>query len=229
MNDVFDSIHASEQLKRKTKATLRKKTFDYGHDTHRRQSARMRLAGCVLSLALILSGIGVTYTPVSLIDLDINPSIEIKVNLLGRVISVNGLNEDGRKLAEDTDVDGMPYVEAMQRILVCDSLDPYLKNNSTISITVSGRDLETTAQMLEKVVCCAYSVAEEDCVFYGQARPEDVRQARALGLSVARYQALLLLRQKNNAITVDDIHELSTQEIWTLLHFKKLENPCGEK
>ncbi|MBR2894057.1 MAG: hypothetical protein IKC03_00170, partial [Oscillospiraceae bacterium] len=149
--------------------------------------------------------------------------------LLGRVISVNGLNEDGRKLAEDTDVDGMPYVEAMQRILVCDSLDPYLKNNSTISITVSGRDLETTAQMLEKVVCCAYSVAEEDCVFYGQARPEDVRQARALGLSVARYQALLLLRQKNNAITVDDIHELSTQEIWTLLHFKKLENPCGEK
>lgn len=229
MNDTFDNIHAAEQLKRKTKATLRKKTFDYGRDIQRRQNARMRLAGYLLSLTIILSGIGVIYTPVSFIDIDINPSIEVTVNLLGRVISVNGLNEDGRKLVEDTNVDGMPYIEAMQRILICDSLDPYLKDNSTISITVSGKNSEKTEQMLEKVVCCAYSVADEDCIFYGQANPEDVRQARALGLSVARYQALLLLQQENDAVTVDDIHALSTQDIWTLLHFQKLENPCGRK
>ena len=225
IRNAFDAIQAPERLMRKTKAALRKKTFDYGRNLLRLRTARRRLAAGLLTLALVLTGTGIWFFPTTSIGMDVNPSIELKVNALDRVIALEGLNPDGEKLAAALDVAGMDYGDAMGRIMVSDELGVYLDAGSLLSITVSGRSAE---QALNRVVCRACAVADEDQVFYILADDASVRAAKAEGLTVVQYEALLALRRTDPEATAGQILDMSMTEIRELIGFERIDDPCGE-
>ena len=228
VHDAFDAIHASEQLKRRAKAQIRTATFDYGRDTFRRNQARYRLSGLLAALVLCITGTGLWYLPVTRIGLDINPSLEIRVNLLDRVIALEGLNTDGKALAQAMAVDGMPCADAIQRIMISEELEPYLENGSLISITVAGPDGQHRGEILSDVICRAYAVADDDQIFYSQTNAATARKAREAGLTVTRYQAWQALREHDPDLTPAEIQEMTMEQIRELLGFQKMENPCGE-
>ena len=226
IKDALGGIEAGERLKRMTKARIRSATFDYGRNLARFRARRRRLAALAASAVLCLSAAGLWFSPVKRIGLDINPSVEIRVNLLNRVIALEGLNPDGEKLAAALDVAGMDYGDAMGRIMVSDELGVYLDAGNLLSITVSGRGAEQT---LKQVVCRAYAVAEDEQVFYILADDATVRAAKAEGLSVVQYEALTALRQSDPAVTAEDVRSLTMTEIRGIIGFEKLDDPCGEK
>ena len=226
IKDALGGIEAGERLKRMTKARIRSATFDYGRNLARFRARRRRLAALAASAVLCLSAAGLWFSPVKRIGLDINPSVEIRVNLLNRVIALEGLNPDGEKLAAALDVAGMDYGDAMERIMVSDELGGYLDAGNLLSITVSGRGAEQT---LKQVVCRAYAVAEDEQVFYILADDATVRAAKAEGLSVVQYEALTALRQSDPAVTAEDVRSLTMTEIRGIIGFEKLDDPCGEK
>lgn len=227
IRDAFDAVQAPERMKRRTKAALRKKTFDYGRNVYRVRQHRRRLATGLLSLVLVFSTMGMWFLPVTAIGLSINPSIELLVNTLDRVIGVKGVNSDGLELVRNLDVYGLPYDEAMQRILICDELAPYMDENSMISITVVD-DRDNHAELvLSKVVCRAYSVAEKENVQYYQIDHQTQKAAEAAGLCVPRYLAWQNLRKTNPGITAEDVRELPKEEIHRLAQCDTLEDPCG--
>lgn len=228
IREAFDAVRADERLRRQTKAYLRKATLDYGRDVQRRRQRQMRLASCTAALVLLVVSAGMWLLPVTSIDLDINPSLEIRVNTFGRVTRLKGLNADGLALVEELDVKGLPYDEAMQRILISEELEAYLDNGSLISITVVGKDESLAEEMLSKVVCRAYAIAEEDNVYYCQTDPETARAARSVGLCVLRYQVWQQLKESDPSITVEAVAMMPKAEIMRLAKFEKLENPCGE-
>ena len=228
IREAFDAVRADERLRRQTKAYLRKATLDYGRDVQRRRQRQMRLASCTAALVLLVVSAGMWLLPVTSIDLDINPSLEIRVNTFGRVTRLKGLNADGLALVEELDVKGLPYDEAMKRILISEELEAYLDNGSLISITVVGKDESLAEEMLSKVVCRAYAIAEEDNVYYCQTDPETARAARSVGLCVLRYQVWQQLKESDPSITVEAVAMMPKAEIMRLAKFEKLENPCGE-
>ena len=228
IREAFDSVQADERLKRKTKAYLRKATLDYGRDTLRRKQRQMRLASCVAALVLTVVSAGMWLLPVTSIDLDINPSLELRVNTFGRVTRLKGLNADGLAVAKKLDVKGMAYDDAMQRILISKELETYLENESLISITVVGKNEILAEQMLSKVVCRAYAVAEEDNIHYCQVDPETAKEARRVGLCVLRYQVWQQLKENDPEITVEAVAMMPKAEVMALAKFEKLDNPCGE-
>ena len=228
IKEAFDAVRADERLRRQTKAYLRKATLDYGRDVQRRRQRQMRLASCTAALVLLVVSAGMWLLPVTSIDLDINPSLEIRVNTFGRVTRLKGLNADGLALVEELDVKGLPYDEAMQRILISEELEAYLDNGSLISITVVGKDESLAEEMLSKVVCRAYAIAEEDNVYYCQTDPETARAARSVGLCVLRYQVWQQMKESDPSITVEAVAMMPKAEIMRLAKFEKLENPCGE-
>ena len=229
LHDAFDTIHASERIKRNTRAHIRRKTFDYGRNLLRLQAHKRRLVAAALSLVLVLSGAGIWFVPSTSIAVDINPSVELKVNALDRVISLEGKNADGLRVVQDLDVTGMPYDDAMQRILLSNGLKPYLDKGSTITITVTGGGSDAHAeQILSKVLCRAYNIAEKDNVLYCQVDKETQRAAEKAGLSVPRYLAWQQLLLADPYVTQEDIWHLSVEQIRTLAQTKILENPCGE-
>ena len=228
IREAFDAVRADERLRRQTKAYLRKATLDYGRDVQRRRQRQMRFVSCTAALVLLVVSAGMWLLPVTSIDLDINPSLEIRVNTFGRVTRLKGLNTDGLALVEELDVKGLPYDEAMQRILISEELEPYLENESLISITVVGKDESLAEEMLSKVVCRAYAIAEEDNIYYCQTDPETARAARSVGLCVLRYQVWQQLKESDPSITVEAVAMMPKAEIMRLAKFEKLENPCGE-
>ena len=225
IKDALSPIEAPERLLRMTKAHIRKETFDYGRSIARLKAHQRRVAAMAASLALIVGGAGIWFSPVTRIGLDINPSLEIRVNALDRVISLDGLNADGEELAQALDVAGMPYDQAMSRIMVSDQLGVYLEAGNLLSITVSGRGAE---QALNRVVCRACAVADEDQVCYILADDASVRAAKAEGLTVVQYEALTALRRKDPEATAQQVLDMSMAELTELIGFERIDDPCGE-
>ena len=228
LQEAYGSIEASEYLKRKVKAHVRQKTLDYGRDVMRIRLQRQRMAASLACLMLVIAGLGIWNLPVTTIGLDVNPSVELKVNSFDRVIKLKGCNEDGTDLTEKFDVAGKPYDEAMQRILISDEMAPYLEDGSTFVITVSGSESDHTQQMLNKVVCRAYALAEDENIFCIKADGATARAAGRVGLSVARYQAWQMLLQENPDLPPEAALELTVAQIQELIHGENLDNPCGE-
>ena len=228
ITESLEGIRATESLKRWTKAVIRRKTMDYGRDLARIRLRRQRLAAGLASLVLVLTGVGIWNTPVTSIGLDVNPSMEMRVNSLDRVIDLKGRNADGKALAARFDLTGMVYDEAMQRILISDEMAPYLENGSDFVITVSGSDSGHTQQMLNKVVCRAYALAEDEKVFCIRADAATARAAARAGLSIARYQAWQKLLEEDPALPAEAVLELTVPQIRELIKCENLDNPCGE-
>lgn len=224
---AFDGIEATERLKRQTKAHVRRKTFDYGRQIQRVRARHRRLAASLASLVLLLTGLGAWFTPTTSIGVDINPSLELQVNIFDRVISLKGRNLDGEAVAGELDLTGKPYDEAMQRLLLSHGLEPYLEKGSTITITLTGNG-DHAVQMLSKVVCRAYAVAEEENVVYRQVSWDTVKAAEDAGLCIPRYLAWQELLKTDPAVTVEDIKNIPMEEIRRLIYVDTLENPCGE-
>ena len=225
LKDAFGVIETPERLKRMTKAHIRKATFDYGRHIAQVKAHRRQMAALAASLVLCMGGAGLWFAPVTRIGLDINPSVEIRVNALDRVISLEGLNADGERLAAALEVAGMEYGEAMGRIMVSDELGAYLDRGDVLSITVSGLGAEHT---LNQVVCRAYSVAEDDQIFYILADDATVRAARSEGLTVVQYEALNVLRQSLPEAAPEQVRAMTMAQIMELIGFEKLDDPCGE-
>lgn len=227
MKEAFDAVQTPERLKRKTRAALRKKTFDYGRNVLRLQARRRRLAAGLLSMALAISGAGIWFLPSASISVDINPSIELKVNALDRVISLAGRNSDGMELVKNIDVTGMAYDDAMQRILLSQGLEPYLADGSQITITVAGGGTDAHAeQMLSKVLCRAYNIASRDNVLYCQVDWETVKAAQKVNLCIPRYLAWQNLLKTDPTVTPEDVREIPKERIRVLAQIITIEDPC---
>lgn len=227
IKEAFDSIQAQERLKRATKAALRKKTFDYGRNVLRLRQHRHRLAAGLLSLTLLLSAGGLWFLPAASISVDINPSMELKVNALDRVIALEGRNSDGAAVVKDLDVVGMAYDDAMQRLLLSEGLEPYLTDGSQITITVAGGGTDAHAeQMLSRVLCRAYNIANKENVLYCQVDWETVKAAREVNLCIPRYLAWQNLLKTNPAITPEDVREIPKDRIRALAQTVIIEDPC---
>lgn len=226
IREAFDAIQTPERLTRKTKANLRKATFDYGRNLERLRAHRRRLAAGLLSLILLVSAGGLWFLPTSSIAVDINPSLELKVNALDRVIALEGRNADGIDLAAGIDVAGMPYDDAMQRILLSDGMEPYLEKGGQITITVAGGDDAHTQQILSRVLCRAYNIASEERVVCYQVDWETVRAAREAGLCIPRYLAWQQLLLTDPTVTPEDVRQLPKEAIWELAQTEMPENPC---
>lgn len=227
IREAFGAIQASDRMKRAAKAALRKKTFDYGRNFYQRRRYHTRMAATFASLALVLSGAGLWFLPAARISLDVNPSIELKVNALDKVISLEGRNSDGIELVKDIDVTGMRYDDAMQRILLSHGMEPYLADGSQITITVAGGGTEDHAEkMLSKVLCRAYNIADRDNVLYCQVDWETAKAAQKVNLCIPRYLAWQNLLKKDPTLTPEDVRQIPKEQIRVLAQTIIIEDPC---
>ena len=88
----------------------------------------------IAAVALFTLGIGYgaySYTvPYSFVDIDINPSIELTTNIFDRIIKVEALNEDGKKLLNNSNLKNAS-LEAGISHLINSAIDHgYLKSGS---------------------------------------------------------------------------------------------------
>ena len=150
------------------------------------------------------------FSPTCAISIDINPSVELAVNRFDKVISVDGIGEDGDALAETLDVRFLNYADALDSLLENPTVGDYLAQDEVLSIAVAGDDQGQADAILSHAETCAAGVGN---IYCHAASTEEIEQAHEAGLSFGKYQAFLELQSLDASITPEDVQGLTMREI----------------
>lgn len=146
LQKAFAGVHAEDRLKSRTLEAV------FSRAGRRRRYPLVWAAACLVIL-LSLGG-GLFFTPVSAIGIEVNPALELKINRFDIVIGVEGLNKDGKRIAESTQLMFSEYSKAIDTLLASSQLQAYLEQGKEMSICVLCDDEQRSTKMLERVENC---------------------------------------------------------------------------
>lgn len=117
--------------------------------------------------ALFIGGVATAYyVPSTYVSLDVNPSIEFSLNIFNRVLSVNGVNDDGSEIIEEIELSNLSNKTIDEAIaMVIDQIteDGYLNGEGNgIVLTTSAKDLKRAAELAENLEDVATETVEEN-------------------------------------------------------------------
>lgn len=228
--EAFDSIQADESLKAETQHAVFQ-AMRNGRSAKRRSRRLLpvlALAACCL-LALGVGGHQLYFTPTTVLSIDINPSMEMDINRFGRVISLNGYNDDGVALAAELNVENKSYNDAVDALMANDTINDCLDRGEELSIAVVQTDGGKTSQsdaVLEYVSSCTAGHANAHC-YALESDDSQMADAHDAGLSCGKYHAYQELLAYDPSITPEEVQQMTMREIRELLAQYQGENVSG--
>lgn len=212
LKTALDKVTADDALRQSTRAFLARQTGDFGAAKTRRHTAR-RFAAAFACLALVVAG-GTGYwayfSPTCAISIDINPSVELGVNRFDKVVSVEGIGDDGEALAETLDIRFLDYADALDTLLADPTVEDYLAQDEVLSIAVAGENEAQADAILAQAETCAAGTRNVYCHAADSAELEHAHEA---GLSFGKYQTFLILQSLDPSVTAEDVQELTMREL----------------
>lgn len=204
MRRALGKVTAQEEAKERLRAYLKEKNC-----RGLKKGPRYRLAFACACLLLLLGmgGYQLYLFPVSYISIDVNPSIELTLNRLDRVIQVVAYNDDGVRMAEGLALENRPYEQAIDTLMEDAQFQSYLAENAQVVFTVVS---DREAQLREGIESRA------GYALYGQYYAADTQclhEAHENGLSVGKYRAYLELTQYDDTVSLEDCHSMTMGEL----------------
>lgn len=177
----------------------------------------------MLALALLSAGgYGIFRLPVSYISIDVNPSVELALNCLDRVVDATGYNEDGAVLLQSVQLRGKRYQKAIELLLEAPALEKVLDEDALVSFTVVS---DREEQLLSGIQNCqGYGAYDSECHAGNQTLLEE---AHGCHMSVGKYRASLELMELDQSLTLEDCQAMTMGEIRRRLT-AGTELPCTE-
>ncbi len=213
VRDAFEGVKASRELKRGTLDFL---AAEREKRTRRRKSRP--LAACAAALVLALVGVGgwqMVYTPVAYVSIDVNPSVELELNRLDRVLSATAYNPDGERVLDGLDLVGRSYTDAVDALLDSPAMAPYLTETSALTVTVAADSAAKENALLAGVQSCEgyqHHGGRSCC-----ADPDTRSEAHGCGMSIGKYAASQELMACDGTVTQEDCSHMTMAEIWERL------------
>lgn len=237
-NNTFDKIHAEENLKQKTVSFLYSK---FNKKQNFKNSLKFKFSVCAASimLAVVIIYSWIYFTPISYVDIDVNPSIEFSVNRFNKVIKANAYNEDGAEILQNVNVQNMIYEEAIDKLIYVMEDQGYFQNECSMTITIQTNLSDNETNMVENLktkidnlITARYNNVES-IVF---AVSSDVRNnANEHHMTPAKYIAISELQEVDSTATYSSCRNHSIDEINQLIknyggsHHQENENKSSEK
>ena len=172
------------------------------------KSNRARRVRALTSIAagflfLILGGFKGYQTPVGVVSLDVNPSIEYSINVFDRVLSVRGVNEDGEVLLEGMDTASLNHQlvgDAVEQTIETLRESGYFPQDTENDVVLAASSYsERHAEQLAEQIKGRVSREEDLSVFSFSVSQEEVEQAHAMGASAGKVRIVQELGQSSSA------------------------------
>ena len=204
---------------------------EQGSPKKRRSKLAMRLASAAAAL-VVLVGAAVFFTANqsaaavdSIINIDINPSVELRTNRDDVVIEALAVNDDGNDILDGMDLTNVDLDVAVNAIMGSMFKKGYLGNDAseTILVSVFNEDEQKAAQIKNEVVegiSGALSQEEQQAVILNQqvdSAPTAMEDAETLArqyhTSVGKIVFLQHLVQLDDSLVFEDLVGMTMQEI----------------
>lgn len=176
--------------------------------------AAIALAACLALATVGVGGYAWAQAPCAYVAIDVNPSIELGINRLGNVASVRAYNEDGERLLQALDLDGLAYADAMAALE--ERLRGYLDDGATVEMTVVCDD-ERQAAELEQVGVGCLGASGSGSVHCSHASSEEHHAAESAGMGLGKYRLYLELVDAGVNISPEEASAMTMRELRALL------------
>ncbi len=145
-------------------------------------------------LLLLLGGFKGYTTPIGVVSLDVNPSIEYSINCFDRVLDISAVNEDGSAILAQMDENALrfrPVDEAVEATISVLRENGYLAEatENDVVISASSYSVQHTEQIAERL---GTRVGKQDdlTVYSVPVSRGEVQSAHALGTSAGKLQII---------------------------------------
>lgn len=209
LKDAFSAIKAEEELKENTLSFIEKKRSEALKPN--RNFFKISLAAAVIALTLLAGIYQLWFVPVTVISIDVNPSVEIEVNRLDRILSANAYNDDGAKILNSVSVAGKKYQDAIDTLLQNEEFSSYLDSSSALTFTVASDKQDAVISQING--CLNSAGCQGVCV---KSSADAVEEAHSLGLSLGKYQAYLEISEYDSSITPEQCQNMTMRELHEL-------------
>lgn len=222
MKEALDQVHASQALKARTRRQVLQ-----AMDARRKPARTVwkpvcALAACLLVVVLGLGGWKVYFTPTSVISVDINPSIELDINALGRVIALHGYNQDGEAFVATLDVLHQDYQTAVDEILNSDTILDCLERGEFLSVSVVELSGNQGEEITEYVSQCTQGHHNMSC---STISSHEAQEAHHVGLSYGKYDIYAQIVVYDPDFTPEEANQMTMRELRDLLDSLQEANP----
>lgn len=218
--DVFDSIEAR-------KGTV----IPMIQEKPRKRRRTAVLAAMAAALLLVAGGLGIAFqsfqstldTVDSIVSLDVNPSIELKVNKDERIIEANARNEDARVILDDMDLKGTDLNVAVNAVVGSMLKHGYITQDSnSILISVENADSEKGAALQKELTAEISGILKASSVepsVLSQTLEEDKELedlAETYGISLGKASMIRQIMEKDSRLTAQNLAGLTINELTIL-------------
>ena len=200
-------------------------------EVKKRRKLYMSLAGCAAALVLVLGSTFMLRDPeiFAIVDLDVNPSIELSVDKKARVVSADAVNEEGRDILEGMDMKGSDITVACNAVVGAMLTKGYLTNTDN-SILVSVRsNQEDAGRTMEKDLSKQLNTYLDQSQITGAVMGQYVQEDEELdafaeqnGISEGKAWLIRNLMKADERLTKESLLKLSTQDLILLCRDKKI-------
>lgn len=191
----------------------------------KKKSPMRSFAAIAAVLVLVIAGVfavknfgtGSAGTLAAVVSLDVNPSIEINVDKNRTVLSVKGLNDDGRTVVGDMKLDGTKLDVAVNAIIGSMLQNGYLDDMAnSILLSVSGVDGYDAEKLRSEIAADVNSQLKSGSVLsqdVSNADSELVSLAEKYGITVGKAALIRQIVQANSRHTFDELAGLSINDL----------------
>ncbi len=186
----------------------------------------VRIGAIAASLVLVLGlGLGfgiynIANKVTSVVALDVNPSLEIRLNKNEKVVDVEALNADGEKIIDDMDLEGSDLDVAVNALLGSMLKNGYLNDiTNSILVSVENDDPKKCAELQAAVSARVNDVLNTDA-FKGAVLSQTVNKNNTLeeladeyDISIGKAQLIQTIINQNNRYEFADLALLSINQL----------------
>lgn len=193
---------------------------------------------CCIAAALVLMAVGVFAAngiiskPVTVISLDVNPSIELKLRGSGRVAQAKALNDDAQKLLEGMELEGTDKNTAVNAIIGSMVRAGYLNSlSNSVLVTVEGKNASGVEKEIMEIINGILAQSINGGAVVGQKLTksgEAALLAQRHGISEGKAQLVLEVARLNPMLVPDELAKLSINELNVLLSAKNAQTDLSK-
>jgi len=219
---AFDPIQADQALIEKTRLSVAGaavRTEKPGGKQSRIRYLAAALVVVMLVSIITVAGLALSNTTVAAVSVDINPSIELSVNALNRVVAIQAFNEDGEAILAQLNLIGKPVKAAVNEIVAAAAEAGFLAEDgsSIIAITTSadiGIIRDKLEQDTEEAAQEALEEEEQEAVVYhDNTALNRIEEAHKLGITPGRLNLIQKLIALDPTKQVDDYLNTKASDI----------------
>ena len=225
--EYMDRVHAGEELKMQTKATVMEvlgqmapqMTRSAGRKHSKARKLAVSFAAVAACLVVAVTGYAYYETPVEYVSLDINPSVELGVNAFQKVVRAQGINQDGVDLIGNLNLHNMSVEDAVRMLVTQACAQEYIAQDGStvIALTAQSKTAETAMLLGEQSGQGAKTALQEQSAFailYGDTADMGIRtQAQEMGVSPGKYKLMLALQAMDPTLDIGQLKNMTISQI----------------